>query len=404
MLKLRQKPELLIPAGNLEKLQTAVRFGADAVYVGAGEFSLRATQTSFSLKDLKAGIEIAHKHGVKLYLALNIFAFDEDLDKMAKYLKSAIKLGIDAVIVSDSGVLSIVRAISKTLKIHLSTQANTINSAAVAFWHKQGVKRIVMGRELSLKQIKRIKKNNPKVEIEVFVHGAMCMAYSGRCFLSKHMTKRSANRGECSHPCRWEYKMVESKRPDEEIEVIEEDGNTYLLSPKDLCMIEHIKELKDAGIDSFKIEGRMKSSYYVAQVTRIYRKAIDSGKYAQEYLAELKKISHRSYTTGFYFGDEDYSNTKGTYIRGYDFVGVVKSHDIKNNIVEILGRNFFQKGDVLEIIDPKDFNSQKMKIIKLSNLKGENLDKAHNGFHVIVETNKLSLITPYSLLRRKRSV
>ncbi|MBI5700992.1 U32 family peptidase [Candidatus Saganbacteria bacterium] len=399
----QHKPELLIPAGNLEKLETAVRFGADAVYVGAGVYSLRADQTAFSLKDLELGINLAHKKDVRVYLAMNIFSYDSDLPKMTKYLKEAIKIGIDAVIISDPGLIYLIKKNNLKVKIHLSTQTSTLNSEAVKFWNSLGVSRIVLGRELSLAQIKNIKNANPSVEIEAFVHGAMCMAYSGRCFLSKHMTGRSANRGECAHTCRWEYKIIEEKRPKEEIEVIEDPRGTYLMSPKDLCMIEHIKELKRSGIDSFKIEGRMKSAYYVAQVARIYRRAIDSNKYDPEFLSELIKISHRSYTIGFYFSDNDYNNTKGEYVRGYDFTGVVRSFDKGTNTVEVLGRNYFKKGDILEIIDPAYFNFRKLKVKKLVDQKGHELETAHNGYHVFIETEKLDRISPNSILRRKRS-
>lgn len=399
-------PELLIPAGDLERLETAVRFGADAVYVGAGPYSLRAQSSGFSLDELEKGIKTAHKNKVKVYLAMNIFAYDDDLKNMMGYLEKAIKAGIDGVIVSDPGLVSLIREKHKKLKIHLSTQTNTINSEAVKFWAKQGVKRIVLGREVSLAQAKNIVKTchgmSPKVEIELFIHGAMCISYAGRCLLSKHMTGRSANRGECTQPCRWEYRMKEQNRPNEEFTVEQDWRNTYILNSKDLCMIEHIPELLEAGIDSFKIEGRMKSTYYVALVTKIYRKAIDNAPhYDPKWLEELEKTSHRQFTTGFYFGDDDREKTDSSkYIRNYDFVGVVEGQ--KDNEIEIKARNLFQVGDELEAIDPKNDEIVKFKVNKIRTIKNEQVDKAHNEYHVFVETNLKDKVSPSSLLRRKR--
>jgi len=397
-------PELLIPAGDLERLETAIRFGADAVYVGAGPYSLRAQSSGFSNQELEIGIQKAHKNKVKVYLAMNIFAYDDDLLNMIGYLGKAEKAGIDGVIVSDPGLVSLIKEKYKKLKIHLSTQANTINSEAVKFWAKQGVKRIVLGREVSLEQAKNIVRTARElsVEIELFIHGAMCISYAGRCLLSKHMTGRSANRGECTQPCRWEYRMKEPNRPNEEFTAEQDWRNTYILNSKDLCMIEHIPELIEAGIDSFKIEGRMKSTYYVALVSKIYRKAIDnSPHYDPKWLEELEKTSHRQYTTGFYFGDDDREKTDSSkYIRNYDFVGVVESH--KDNEIEIKARNFFGVGDELEIIDPNNDNILKFTVNKIRTIKNEQVDKAHNEYHVFVETEIKDKISPSSLLRRKR--
>jgi U32 family peptidase len=258
--------ELLAPAGNLEKLKAAVRFGAGAVYCAAGPYSLRAPETSFSLSELAAGISFAHQHRCKVYVAMNIFAFDDDLDKMTAYLKEAALLGIDAVIVSDPGVIYRIRQLGIDVKIHLSTQANTTNSAGVKFWASQGVRRIILARELSLPRIRMIKDNAPEMELEILAHGAMCIAYSGRCLLSKFMTGHSANRGRCTQSCRWEYHLRETTRRAEQT-ICEDTKGTYILNSRDLCMIEHIPEIAAAGIDSIKIEGRMKSVYYVAAVT-----------------------------------------------------------------------------------------------------------------------------------------
>lgn len=396
------KPELLIPAGDLEKLRNAVLFGADAVYVGAGPFSLRAQQTSFNLEELKQAIDYCHEHKVKIYLAMNIFAFDEDLPKMTEYLEKAIDLGINAVIISDIGLLALIKKLNKKVKIHLSTQTNTINSEAVKFWQELGIQRVVLGREVNLAQAKAIKKKVPEMEIELFVHGAMCISYSGRCLLSKHMTGRSANRGECTHPCRWEYRLKEVERPDEEFSIEEDGHSTYIMNSKDLCMIEHIPELIDAGIDSLKVEGRMKSAYYVALVTKVYRQALDSDKYDPSWKDELTKVSHRQYTTGFYFGEDDRENISGSStIRNYNFVGVVESFDPKTRELEIKARNYFGQGDDLEIIDPKVKEIKKIKVNKIRNIENEELSAAHNEHHVIVNANIAGPISKHSLLRRK---
>jgi len=399
----------LIPAGDLEKLETAVRFGADAVYVGAGPYSLRAQQTSFNIKELEQGTLFAHKHKAKVYLAMNIFAFDEDLEKMKGYLEKALKTGIDAVIISDIGLLSLVQKLNKDIKVHLSTQTNTLNSEAVRFWQEQGVKRVVLGREASLAQARNIKKNVPDMEIELFVHGAMCISYAGRCLLSKHMTGRSANRGECTQPCRWEYRLKEVSRPDEEF-LIEEDGrSTYILNSKDLCMVEHIPELCDAGIDSFKVEGRMKSPYYAALVTKVYRQAIDNyiqdpGKYRYDpaWKAELEKTSHRRFTTGFYLGaDETEHITDSSCVRNYTFVGIVENHGRQ---IEVKARNYFGIGDELEVLDPHVKEIRKFAVKNILKMNGESVDKAHNQFHVLIDAEVSGKISKDSLLRRKKEL
>ncbi|OGB87379.1 hypothetical protein A3J44_04355 [candidate division WOR-1 bacterium RIFCSPHIGHO2_02_FULL_45_12] len=393
-----RKPELLAPAGDLEKLQTAVRFGADAVYVGAGPYSLRTQQTAFDLEALEQGLTFAHQHKVKVYLAMNIFAFDDDLAEMSKYLEQAKKLGIDAVIISDPGLISLVQ--KERIKIHLSTQANTLNTAAVKFWRERGIERVVLGRELSLSQVKKIKENVPGMEIELFVHGAMCMSYSGRCLLSKHLTGKSANRGECTQPCRWEYRLKEVTRPDEEFLIKEDARGTYVMNSKDLCLIEHIPELIKAGVDSFKIEGRMKSPYYVALVTKIYRQALDSTNYNTDWKKELENVSHRNYTTGFYLGEDDAENAgRGAYVRNYTFVGVIKNYDPKTQELEIKVRNYFAVGDELEIIDPK---VEAVRNFKVQNIRQDDnaiISEAHNELQVFVPAD--FPVSQDSLLRRK---
>jgi len=398
-----EKPELLSPAGDLEKLETAVRFGADAVYVGAGSFSLRTQQTSFSFEDLAKGIKFAHQHKVKVYLAINIFAFDEDLKPMLDYLGQAVKLGIDAAIISDPGFIYIVRQKYPKLKIHLSTQANTLNSETVRFWQKQGVKRIVLGRELSLAQVKKIRKTVSDIELELFVHGAMCMSYSGRCLLSKFMTGRSANQGECTHPCRWQYRLKEMQRPDEEFLIEEDSRGTYVMNSKDLCMIEHVQAMIDAGVDSFKIEGRMKSAYYVAIATKIYRKAIDAApQYDPNWKSELENISHRNYTTGFYLGEDDHENLgDSSYQRKYAFVGVVDGCDPQKQELKVKARNYFAVGDELEIVNPKADEIRKFKVQKAVNQDGLTVQEAHNQNYVSLTYDGKYDVSRFSLLRRK---
>ncbi|MEA3493737.1 MAG: U32 family peptidase [Candidatus Margulisiibacteriota bacterium] len=395
------KPELLIPAGNSEKLRNAVLFGADAVYLGAGPYSLRSSdQTSFGLKELKGGVESAHSKNVKVYLAMNIFTFDDDIDAMMEYLKEANKLGIDAVIISDVGLLPLIQKLDKNIKVHLSTQANTLNSEAVKFWKDHGVKRVVLGRELNAHQIKMIRKNVPDIELELFVHGAMCMSYSGRCLLSKHMTGRSANRGECTQPCRWEYRLKEVTRPEQEFRIQEDERGTYIMNSRDLCLIEHIPELIEAGINSFKIEGRMKSAYYAALVTKIYRKAIDSDKYDPAWKEELQKVSHRTYSTGFYFNEDDTESVKcDTNIRTHSFVGVVEDHGEE---LEVKARNQFAVGDELEIIDPNHDEIVKFKVTSMKTIENEPIAEAHNDYHVLLNVDLPHKASRYSLLRKQR--
>ena len=310
------RPELLIPAGNLEKLRTALLYGANAVYVGIPGLSLRAASAEMSMSDLILGIREAHGLNAKVYAALNTFARNHDLNAVRKIIPRLIDAGVDALIVSDPGLIRLIRSIEPRIPLHLSTQANTTNIEAVRFWRDQGITRIILARELTLKEAGEISASVPEMELEIFVHGAMCMAYSGRCYLSALRNRRSANAGDCTQPCRWEYVLHESTRPDEPFILEEDERFSYLLSSKDLCLIEHLPDVAKAGITSVKIEGRMKSSYYVAVVTRIYRQAIDAlmnqGKPYQckpEWLAELQKVSHRGYTTGFAYTEEKINQT-----------------------------------------------------------------------------------------------
>ncbi len=405
--------ELLAPAGSPEKLKTAVRFGADAVYCGVGEYSLRTADASLSLSELAAGVSFAHARNCKVYLVMNIFAFDNDLDQMFSYYKQAVDTGIDAVVISDPGFLYRISKPGLNTKIHLSTQANTTNSDSVKFWRQHGVQRIVLSRELSLSQIKKIKENVPDMELEIFVHGAMCIAYSGRCLLSKFMTGRSGNRGECAQPCRWEYSLREEKRPEDQT-IVEDIKGTYILNSRDLCMIEHIPAIAGAGLDSLKIEGRMKPAYYVAAVTRVYKMALqsyarhrDHYEFNPEWLRELAKVSHRPYTTGFYLpqlrDDTEYTAIS-SYIRDYDFVGVVEEHNREANSLRVAGRNRFAVGDTIEILDPCREEVLPVEIKAIINETGENLAAAHNGYmvHIPLKDNFPGQISEYSVVRRKR--
>lgn len=371
-----QKPELLAPAGNLEKLKTAINFGADAVYLGGNKFNLRASADNFTLEELKEGLEFAHSRGKKVHVTVNIIPHNEDLIGMDEYLRQLYDIGVDAVLIADPGVLSIAREVAPDLEIHLSTQASLLNYKAALFWHKIGVKRVVAAREMSLYDLKLLRKELPETcEVESFVHGAMCMAYSGKCLLSNYLTGRDSNRGLCAQPCRYKCQLFEERKPGEYVEITDE-GGAYLTNSKDLCMIEHIPELIEAGINSFKIEGRMKSSYYVASVVKAYREAIDkyfedpeNYKFDPKWMENLTRPSHRPFTTGFYF-DEDMRQIyeSSSYVRNYDIVGVVKDYDKETHIATIEHRNKVWNGDTVEVLAVKGEN----KIIKLKDMRKGN--------------------------------
>lgn len=374
------KPEILAPAGNLEKLKTAILFGADAVYLGGSKLNLRAFADNFSDEELKEGIEFAHSRGKRVYVTINVFPHNEDLEGLEEYLIQLQNLNVDAILVSDPGIIMTAREVVPNLEIHLSTQANNVNWKSGLFWHKQGVKRIVLARELSIEEIKGIRAKLPKdCELEAFVHGSMCMSYSGRCVISNYMTGRDANRGQCAQPCRYKYYVVEEKRPNQYFPVIEDDRGTYLFNSKDLCMIKHIPELVELGIDSLKIEGRMKSAYYAASVVKSYREALDNYfenpegyTFKEEWMDNLLKTSHREYYTGFYFGDKD--NTiyeSSSYIRDYDIVGIVRGYDEVTGDAIIEQRNKLFEGDTVEVLRPTGENYE----IKLQNLRDEKGNK-----------------------------
>ncbi len=381
-----KKPELLIPAGSLEVLKTAVVFGADAVYIGGEAFRLRAKAKNFGKEEMEEGIRFAHEYGVKVHVTANILAHNGDLSGAEDYLKELKALKPDALIVADPGIFTIAREICPEIDIHISTQANNTNYGTFRFWGRQGAKRVVSARELSLAEIKEIRENIPEdLEIESFIHGAMCISYSGRCLLSSYFTGRDANQGACTHPCRWKYAVMEEKRPGEFFPVYENERGTYIFNSKDLCMIEHIPEMIDAGIDSFKIEGRMKTALYVATVARTYRKAIDDYMESEEkyrknmdwYKTEISKCTYRQFTTGFYFGKPDEQTQiydSNTYVNEYIYLGTVEEKD-KEGRAKISQRNKFCVGDTIEIMKPDGRNIETT-VLSLTTQEGESVESA----------------------------
>ena len=359
--------ELLIPASSLEVLKIAVIYGADAVYIGGEVFGLRAKAKNFSMEDMAEGIQFAHEHGVKVYVTANILAHNGDLEGVREYFTQLKEIKPDALIISDPGIYTIAKEICPEIERHISTQANNTNYGTYQFWWNQGAKRVVTARELSLNEIAEIRKNIPdEMEIETFVHGAMCISYSGRCLLSNYFTGRDANQGACTHPCRWKYAVVEEKRPGEYLPVYENERGTYIFNSKDLCMIEHIPELIEAGIDSFKIEGRMKTALYVATVARTYRKAIDDylispEKYKENmdwYLEQISNCTYRQFTTGFFFekpSEESQIYDNNTYIKEYTYLGIVGDCN-EEGLYRIEQRNKFSVGEQIEVMKPDGRN------------------------------------------------
>ena len=362
-----RKTELLIPAGSLDVLKTAVIYGADAVYIGGEAFGLRAKAKNFSNEEIKEGIAFAHERGVKDYITANILAHNEDLAGVEAYFHELKDVAPDALIISDPGVFAIARRVLPDMELHISTQANNTNYGTYLFWHEMGAKRVVSARELSLAEIKEIRAHIPDdMEIESFIHGAMCISYSGRCLLSNYFTGRDANQGACTHPCRWKYAVVEETRPGEYMPVYENERGTYIFNSKDLCMIEHIPELIDAGIDSFKIEGRMKTALYVATVARTYRRAIDDYKTDPKlyeanlewYKEEIGKCTYREFTTGFYFGKPDENAQiydSNTYVKNYTYLGTVEETD-GDGRCRIEQKNKFSVGETIEVMKPDGRN------------------------------------------------
>lgn len=408
-----KKPELLAPAGDLEKLKVAILYGADAVYIGGEHFGLRAKAKNFTIDEMKEGISFAHSHNSKVYVTANIIAHNEDFHGMDEYFKTLEQIGADAILVADPGVFQVAKEYVPNMQIHLSTQANNTNYKSANFWYSLGIKRIVVARELSLEEIKQISQNiNDDMEIEAFIHGAMCISYSGRCLLSNYMTNRDANRGECSHPCRWKYYLVEEKRPNEYIPVIENERGTYIYNSKDLCMINHIPDLIDAGIKSFKLEGRMKTAFYVGTVVKAYREAIDDYYNNPEiyktkldyYIQEVSKASHREYTTGFYYGKPSGNEqiyTNNSYIRTCEFIGTVLDYDSETKIATIEQRNKFSVGEQIEIMQPKGYFKY-----TIENIEDENGNKIESAPHPkqIVKMKIDSIVNKFDMLRREEKI
>ncbi|KYO65860.1 peptidase U32 family protein [Thermovenabulum gondwanense] len=402
-------PELLAPAGNLEKLKYAIYYGADAVYAGGKDFSLRAKADNFTLEELEEGIIFAHEKGKKVYVAINIFPHNEDIENLTSFIKNIAKMGADAFIISDPGVLMLVKELAPDIKIHLSTQANSTNWKSCLFWHNMGVNRIILARELSLREIKEIRERVPEtLELEIFVHGSMCISYSGRCLLSNYLTFRDANRGECAHPCRYKYFLVEEKRPGQYFPIFEDERGTYILNSKDLCMLDKIPEILDVKIDSLKIEGRMKSLHYVAQITKLYREALDIAVknpdgfvFKDVWKRELLKITHREYTHGFYFGKPDVNAqiySTSSYINEYEFVGLVKDYDEKTKKAIIEQRNPVKLGDEVEILSP-DRESYSFVINKMWDVEGNEILNAPHPKQIFQIEAEIPL-KPYDILRK----
>lgn len=417
-----KKPELLIPASSLEVLKTAVVFGADAVYIGGEAFGLRAKAKNFSPEEMKQGIEFAHQHGVKVHVTANILAHNEDLAGAERYFRELKEIKPDALIIADPGMFTLAREICPEIDIHISTQANNTNYLTYLFWYKLGVRRVVCARELSLREIKEIRERIPEdMEIESFIHGAMCISYSGRCLLSNYFTGRDANHGACTHPCRWKYAVVEETRPGEYLPVYENDRGTYIFNSRDLCMIEYIPEMIKAGIDSFKIEGRMKTALYVAAVARTYRKAIDDYLESEEkyranmewYRSEISKCTYRRFTTGFYFQKPDESAQiydSNTYVNEYIYLGIATQTadhaiDLQQGVqqgffVQIEQKNKFCVGDEIEIMKP-DGRNIPVKVLSMLTEDGQRVESAPHPGQVLW----VSLSSPaekYDLLRTSK--
>ena len=380
--------ELLAPAGTFLKLKTAFKFGADAVYFAGKKFGLRAFAGNFEDDEIEKAVNYAHSLNKKVYITVNILAHEADFDGLKEYIEYLDKIGVDAVIVADVGIIKLIRDVAPNLDIHVSTQANVTNSYSAKFFQDMGVKRIVLARELSIEEIKKIHDAVPDMELEAFVHGAMCISYSGRCLLSNYFTGRDSNRGACVQACRWEYTITEKSRQGQQFPIEEDERGTYILNSKDLCMIKHLKELEEAGVCSFKIEGRMKSEYYVACTVNAYRRAING---EDVDISELEKSSHRLFTTGFYFGEKDKECfTSSSPVQTHEFMALVLE-DAKDGYVKIEQRNRFKVGDTLEVLSPDENFNKKIKVTEIKNLKGELIDDAKKVQEVLYLRTELAL-------------
>lgn len=407
--------ELLVPASSLEVLKIAVIYGADAVYIGGEAFGLRAKAKNFSMEDMAEGIAFAHAHNVKVYVTANILAHNYDLDGVREYFKELKDMKSDrpdALIISDPGVFMIAKEVCPEIERHISTQANNTNYGTYLFWKEQGASRVVTARELSLKEIKEIRERIPDdLEIETFIHGAMCISYSGRCLLSNYFTGRDANKGACTHPCRWKYSVVEEKRPGEYLPVYENERGTYIFNSKDLCMIEHIPDLIDAGIDSYKIEGRMKTALYVATVARTYRKAIDDylespEKYKENmpwYLDQIKSCTYRQFTTGFFYGkptEETQIYDNNTYEKGYTYLGIVGKKNA-DGMYQLEQRNKFSVGETIEVMKP---NGENLEVVvqRMTDENGEEITSCPHPQQIFYVDLGVEL-DMYDILRRREN-
>ena len=411
-----KKPELLMPAGGMETLKVAVNYGADAVYMGGSRFGLRAKADNFTYDEMKQAVEYAHAHGVKVYVTVNIFAHNEDIEGLKSYFEEIKDIGIDAVLIADPGVFSLARKIMPDMEIHISTQANNTNYMTYRFWYDMGVKRVVCARELSLREIKDIRNNIPDdLEIEAFIHGAMCISYSGRCLLSNYFTGRDANKGACTHPCRWKYTVMEETRPGEYLPVEEDERGTYIFNSKDLCMIDHIPDLVDAGIESLKVEGRMKTSLYVAVAARTYREAIDDYFTSPElyesklehYRQEISSCTMRDFTTGFYYGKPKYEDQiydNNTYIQNAVYLGTVEECIVgdasgKGRVV-IHQKNKFSVGEEMEIM-MFDGSNKTVKVEGIKDEYGVDMESApHPKQKLYVTLSDIGGISEGMILRR----
>lgn len=405
-----KKPELLIPAGNLEKLETAYLYGADACYMGMQGFSLRAEKSEINFSETEKAIKLARKYKKKIYLALNSFIYDDEIKKLEKVILKLNKLKPDALIIADPGIIHISQRLKNKIPIHLSTQANTMNSESILFWKKNGVKRIILARELSHTQLKKIRKAIGKTEIEIFIHGALCISYSGRCYLSKYLTDRDANRGDCTQACRWEWEAHETIKPERKLKFEQENKLNYILNSKDLCLLEKLPEIFKLQPTSVKIEGRMKSSYYVAIVSMIYRQALDDyylspslfKKNLKYYQQELTNISHRDYTINFFdgFNDNTMNPQSSGYIKKYRMLGIVKKYDSLKQELYIQARNEIKKGEFVEILNYQNKSITKLKIKNIFDLnKKEQINSAHNTYDIKIPCSQN--FPPQAIIRGK---
>ncbi|GAA0713525.1 U32 family peptidase [Paraclostridium ghonii] len=405
-----QRIELLAPAGDLERLKTAFIYGADAVYIGGEIFGMRSAAKNFNKEDMAEGVRFAHERGKQIFVTVNIIPRNEEFEQLEAYLKELDEIGVDAVIVSDPGVFSVVKKVLPNMEIHISTQASTTNGASATFWYNQGAKRVVMARELSFEEIKEIRYNSPKdMDIEAFIHGAMCMSYSGKCVISNYTTGRDANRGACAQSCRWKYTLVEEQENGEYEKVLDNVDAEFFFNTKDMCMIQYVPKIIESGINSFKIEGRMKTAYYVATTVRAYRMAIDeytkdpeNWRFNPMWLEELKKGSHRHFSEGFYLGKtstKDQNYESASYVRNYDFIGVVRGHDEECGLVIVEQRNRMFVEDEIEIIGPYK-ETMYAKILEMYNEENEPIDSAPHAKQIV----KMKLDIPveeHYMLRKK---